>query len=133
MEAVMFGITRAQWARSNMVTALGSFITRRRETGFQVGLLVHALAAVGFAMLYNFAMHRLGLAAMPTALMTGIGFGIIHGLLVSLALVWVISDTHPLEDFRDAGFAVGFVHFVGHVAYGGVVGLVIGLGTLAGR
>jgi hypothetical protein len=130
MEAVMYAITRADWARTNMVTALGSLITRRRENGFQVGAVVHAIAAIGFAMLYNFAQHKLGLYMMPTALMTGIGFGIIHGLLVSLGLIWVVADNHPLEEFRAASFAVGFTHFVGHVAYGAVVGLVIGIGTL---
>jgi hypothetical protein len=45
-------------------------------------------------------------------------------------LVWLISDAHPLPEFKDADFAVGLVHFAGHVAYGAVVGLVIGLISL---
>ena len=50
-------------------------------------------------------------------------------MLVSLMLVWVVCEAHPLEEFREAGFAVGLAHFAGHVAYGAVVGLIIGIGS----
>jgi hypothetical protein len=129
MEGVMFLITRAQWAKANMVTALGGLVSRRRENAFRVGALVHALAAVGFALLYNYAMRAFGLAAFPVAFFVGIGFGFLHGFLVSLTLVWVVSDTHPFEEYREAGFAVGVAHLAGHVAYGAGVGLVIALGA----
>src|SRR5579862_7798482 len=129
MEAVMFLITRAEWAKCNMVTALGGMLSRQRENAFKVGAAVHALAAIGFALLYNYAMRALGIAAFPNAFFAGIGFGFIHGLLVSLTLVWVVSDTHPFEEYRDAGFAVGVVHLAGHIVYGAVVGLVIAAGT----
>jgi hypothetical protein len=129
LEGVMFFITRAEWARTNMLTALGSLITRTRENAFRVGAFVHAVAGVGFALLYNFAMTRFGLNTLPISFFVGIGFGIIHGMLVSLMLVWVVCEAHPLEEFREAGFAVGLAHFAGHVAYGAVVGLIIGIGS----
>lgn len=129
MEGVMFLITRARWANANMVTALGGLISRRRESAFRVGALVHGLAAIGFALIYNYAMRAFGFATFPVAFFVGIGFGFIHGFLVSLTLVWVVSDTHPFEEFREAGFAVGIAHLAGHVAYGAGVGLVIGIGA----
>lgn len=129
MEGVMFLITRAEWAKGNMVTALGGLISRQRQNAFKVGARIHALAAIGFALLYNYAMRAFGIAAFPNAFFAGIGFGFIHGLLVSLTLVWVVSDTHPFEEYREAGFAIGVVHLAGHVVYGAVVGLVIAIGT----
>jgi hypothetical protein len=67
---------------------------------------------------------------MPLSLMLGLGVGIFHGIVVSLMLVWVVSDRHPLEEFKEADLLVGLSHFAGHVAYGGVVGLVVGLSPL---
>jgi hypothetical protein len=49
---------------------------------------------------------------------------------MSLILVWVVSDTHPVEEFRRASLAVGLSHLAGHVAYGAVVGLAVGLSPL---
>jgi hypothetical protein len=72
-------------------------------------------------------MIQLRLNHMPRAYQAGIGFGIIHGMIVSLTLVWECAEQHPLPEFREAGLAVGVSHFAGHVAYGAVVGLMIGL------
>ena len=48
-------------------------------------------------------------------------------MIVSLMLVWVVSNRHPLAEFKEADLLVGLSHFAGHVAYGAVVGLVVGL------
>ncbi len=37
----------------------------------------------------------------------------------------IVSDKHPLEEFRGADFEVAVAHIVGHVAYGVGVGLVV--------
>jgi hypothetical protein len=130
MIGVMRLITRAEWARFNMIVAIGSLFTRSREHAFGVGVTIHAISAIGFAFLYALAMWKFGLAHFPIAIFACTGIGIIHGMTISLMLVWVISDAHPLPEFKDADFAVGLVHFAGHVAYGAVVGLVIGLISL---
>ncbi len=62
--------------------------------------------------------------------MLGLGLGMLHGLLVSLMLVWVVADHHPLEEFKEADLLVGLSHFAGHVAYGAVVGLTVGFAPL---
>jgi hypothetical protein len=129
MLAVMRLITRAEWARYDMIVAIGSMVTRSRENAFRTGAIIHTFSAIGFALLYSAIMWKLGLNHVPTAPFAGILFGIIHGMIVSLILVWIVAEQHPLEEFRDAGLAVGLVHFAGHVAYGAVVGLVIGVSS----
>jgi hypothetical protein len=130
MELVMWLICRTGWAEGNMIVAVGSMVTKSHEKAFRTGAVIHVISAVGFAMVYTVAMRGLGLAHFPTAFYAGVGFGVIHGLIVSLMLVWIVAVQHPLEEFQQAGFAVGLSHFAGHVAYGGVVGLVIAISSL---
>ena len=127
MQVAMWLISRAGLAKGDMILALGSLITKTRENAYRVGFIVHAIAAIGFGLVYTLLMVTLGFAHMPQSLMIGLGLGIGHGLLVSLMLVWVVSDQHPLAEFKEADLLVGLTHFAGHVAYGAVVGLVVGL------
>jgi hypothetical protein len=127
MEAVLWIIGAGGWAKANMVTALGSLITRKRDNAFRVGATIHLCAAIVFAVLYAAIMVRLGFTRLPAAMMLGGGIGFVHGLIVSLGLVWVVAEQHPLEEYTDAGLAIGLSHLVGHVAYGLVVGFVVAL------
>jgi hypothetical protein len=127
MHVAMWLITRRGWARGNMVVALGSLVTRTRENAFSTGIILHLIAAVSFAMLYLLAMVHFGLTHFPAAFLAGVCFGLIHGMVVTLALVWVVSDQHPLEEFQEAGLAVGVSHIAGHIAYGAIVGVVVGM------
>lgn len=130
METVMWLIGRARWVKGSMIVALGSLFTRTRTNAFRTGLLVHVISATAFALLYTLAMEACHLARWPTAFFVGTGIGVIHGIFVSLALVWVVAEQHPLEEFNDAGFAVGLIHLAGHVAFGAAVGLVVGIAAL---
>jgi hypothetical protein len=130
MEGVMLLISRAGLAKGDMILALGSLLTKSRENAYRVGLVIHATAAVGFALVYALLMVTLGYTHLPMSLMLGLGVGVLHGLIVSLMLVWVVSDRHPLEEFKEADLLVGLTHLAGHVAYGAVVGLVVGLSPL---
>ncbi|MGH7996279.1 MAG: hypothetical protein ACREFX_08005 [Opitutaceae bacterium] len=130
MQLVMFLITRADWAHQNMIVAVGSLFTRRREHAFRTGVIAHVVSAIGFAVLYNLAVIHVGLAHLPAAFFVGAFLGTIHGVFVSLALVWVVCERHPLEEFQGASFAIGLSHLAGHVAYGAAVGFVIGIAGL---
>jgi hypothetical protein len=92
--------------------------------------MVHITAAIGFGLVYTLLMVTLGYTSMPMSLMLGLGVGVLHGIMVSLMLVWVVADRHPLEEFKEADLLVGLSHFAGHVVFGGVVGLVVGLSPL---
>jgi hypothetical protein len=126
----MWLMTRGGLARGNMVVALGGMVTRSRDSALRVGLILHTLSAIGFAMVYAMAMLWLGVTGMPLALVIGVGAGFFHGLIVSLMLVWVVAEGHPFEEYNEAGLAVGVSHLFGHVVYGAVVGLVIGISPL---
>jgi hypothetical protein len=130
MELVLWSIGHAGWAKADMVVALGSLLTRSRVTAWRVGALVHTVAAIAFAILYALLMVTLGYSGMPDALMFGLAVGFFHGLVVSLGLGWVVATRHPLEEFQEAGFAVCLSHIIGHVAYGAVVGLVVGFSPI---
>jgi len=127
MTAVMKLVARTGWARGDMIVAVGSLFTKTRATAFSVGLVLHVLSAIVFGQIYTVLLIGLSLAAWPEGLFAGAGFGVFHGLVVSLALCWVVADQHPLEEFRRTGVSVALTHFIGHVAYGVVVGLVIAL------
>ena len=127
MEVVMWLISRAGLAKGDMILALGSLITKSRDSAYRVGFIIHAIAAIGFGLVYTLLMVTLGYTHIPQSLMLGLGVGIGHGLLVSLMLVWVVADQHPLAEFKEADLLVGLTHFAGHVAYGGMVGLVVGI------
>ncbi len=130
MELAMWAISRAGLAKGDMVLALGSLLTKTRENAYRVGLIIHATSSVGFALVYTLLMVTLGYTHLPLSLMLGLGVGALHGLIVSLMLVWVVSDRHPLEEFKEADLLVGLTHFAGHVVYGAVIGLIVGLSPL---
>ena len=130
MELVMWLISRAGLAKGDMILALGSLLSKSRDNAYRIGLVIHVTAAVGFALVYTLLMVTLGYTGLPLSLMLGLGVGVLHGLLVSLMLVWVVADRHPLEEFKDADLLVGLSHLAGHVAYGGMVGLIVGLSPL---
>jgi len=127
MEIVFWLIGRLGWAKADMILALGSLITKSRENGFRVGMVIHAASAVVFALLYTLGLMAIGYTRLPNSLMVGLGVGVLHGLIVSLMLVWVIADQHPLEEFKEADLAIGLSHVVAHAAFGAVVGLVVGV------
>ena len=130
MEAVLWLIGRGGWARADMIVALGSLLTRSRMNAWRTGALVHLVAAIAFAVGYTWLMAKLGYTALPQSMMLGAGVGLVHGIIVSLGLVWVVADQHPLEEFKEADLAIGLSHAVGHVAYGAVVGFVVGVAPL---
>jgi uncharacterized membrane protein YagU involved in acid resistance len=130
MEAALWLIGRAGWAKADMIVALGSMFTKSRDSAWRLGVLLHIASAIGFAILYTLLMHALGATEMPWSAALGVGVGFFHGLIVSLGLVWVVAEQHPLEEFNEAGLAIGLSHIVGHVVYGAVVGLVVAIAPL---
>ncbi len=127
MWAAMRLIERAGPPTGGMVVAVGSLLTRSRTNALAAGLWIYFGAAVVFGVLYMVLMMRLQATAWPYALFVGAGFGFFHGLVVSLGLTWIVSDNHPLEEFRSVTPLVFLSHFAGHIVFGAVVGLVIAI------
>lgn len=130
MELVMWIIAKAGLAKGDMILALGSLLTKRRENAYRVGFIVHTSAALGFALLYTLLLVTLHVSDMPQSMMLGLGVGVLQGILVSLMLIWIVAEQHPLEEFRDADLLVGLSHVAGHAAFGLVVGVVVGVSPI---
>ena len=118
------------WAKGDMLLALGSMALNRRENAFLVGTVIHWVSSIVFAFLYLLVLSKTGCLHFPAALFGGAFLGGLQGFFVSLALVWVATDRHPLEEFRNADLPIGVMHLVGHIAFGATVGFIIGLWTL---
>lgn len=127
MTVVMRAISRTRVGNGDMIVAVGSLLTCSRDNARLVGAILHAISAVGFGQIYTALLIGLEANTWPGGLVAGLGLGVFHGIVVSLSLVWIVADHHPLPEFRQAGPAVFLEHFAGHAAYGAVVGLVIAL------
>lgn len=133
MDGIMHLITRSGFTEARMVTALGSLFTKSLGTARVVGWFIHGVSGVLFAMIYTLLFMAFGLELALACLAAGLGVGFLHGIVVSIMLVMVVSEHHPIEEFRNAGIQVGVAHLAGHLAYGAVVGLVIGISGFVAR
>lgn len=130
MNLLMRRVSQQRDVPVNMVAALGSLIIRREEGAERVGTVVHFVVGVIFAAIYLGLFVLTGLTALGQTLALGLGFGLIHGVVVTLGLMIVVDEQHPIEKYRRATFAVGLIHLFGHILFGGLIGLLGGLGFL---
>jgi hypothetical protein len=130
MLVVLWGLTCSGLAQTRLLVAVGSILTRSYENAPLVGGAVHVGLGVFFAQIYAFLMMEVGDPGLGPNLMWGAALGLMHGLIMSLFLIAAVAEVHPLEEFQKGSFAVALCHWVGHVAYGLVVGAVIGLSGL---
>jgi len=127
MTFVMHLITKTGITNADMVRAVGSIFTRTLDSATFVGFFVHYTMGIAFAFVYILAFNMFGVAGFITTAIAGMILGFIHGFVVSFLLVVSVAEHHPLEQFRKAGFSVAAAHIAGHVVYGILVGVVVGL------
>lgn len=108
-----------------MITALGSLFTGSYERAREVGIYVHFVNGVIFAVLYALALLFLGMGRPDVLLLFGGVFGFLHGMVVAIALVVMIAERHPLKEFQNVSFRIAAAHVVGHIGYGLVVSSVV--------
>jgi hypothetical protein len=127
MELVLRTITKSGWANADMVRALGSLFTRSIDNAYGVGIIIHFASGIFFAFLYSLAINAFNVHNVLLTTASGILIGFIHGGAVGFVLVTAVAEHHPLPQFKKAEFSVGVAHWIGHVVYGFLVGLVYGL------
>lgn len=127
MYAFMWSINRSGLARANMPRALGSFITGDYASALLPGVVIHYIGGMIFALGYGVLLGFFDYSGFPGALGLGAVIGMMHGIVVSFVLVSMVSNSHPLEEFRSAGLDVAAVHWAGHLVYGAAVGGIVGL------
>lgn len=116
-----------KWAKGDLLLAIGHIFLHRRKNAFRVGLLLHVITSVAFAPVYLLVLSKIGFVAFPDVFLAGAFFGFLHGLFVTLGLVWVASNQPMLPEFTGARLPLGVMHWTGHIAYGATVAGVIGL------
>lgn len=134
MSAAMRGLSRLGGGDEvDMVQALGSFFTGKKESATRNGILIHLWSGTAFGLIYGLLFASIGMTGLPQTLLLGLGFGFLHGLGMAYVLMIYMAEKHPLREYREVSLIIGAIHLAGHVVFGGVVGLFAGIGTLIGR
>jgi hypothetical protein len=125
MTFFLWSITAKKIINVDMVRAIGSFITRTERNSLLPGVIAHISAGIGFAFCYVFLFSIFPVSINSLFLSSMIGglVGIVHGVVVSMMLVFAVAEHHPIERYRQAGFAVAVCHLIAHVIYGVSIGL----------
>lgn len=123
MVLVLEAIHRLKWADANMLQAIGSWVTRRKEDAVFPGLLIHLFFGVFFAMLYSCMIALSPVRMAGGILILALSLGAFHGMVVSLLLNVMVAEHHPLARFRREGWGVVLSYLVAHMFYGAAVGL----------
>lgn len=127
--AAMYGVVRVLnrfgWVKGDIILAIGQIFLHRRKNAFGLGLLLHVGTSLAFAPIYLLILSKTGFVVFPVALMVGAFLGLLHGIFVTLALVWVSSDRPMLPEFTGARLPLAVMHCAGHIAYGAVVGTTV--------
>lgn len=129
LTSVLYGFDRAGLANGDMVRAVGSLITKKYEGSLSPGLFIHFLSGIFFAVLYGIIIDLFNAGTINLSMSYGIAIGLFHGAVVALLLV-VAAEHHPIEKFQKATLKVAALHWGAHVAYGLVVGLIVGVTTI---
>ncbi len=124
MTTFLWIVTRLKLCNVDMVKAIGSWYTRKEETAFLPGLLVHLTAGVLFCFAYLFLFSVLPNSEKVTFIYAifGAGIGFVHGMVVALCLVVLVAEHHPVPKFKKAGVRVAAYHFLAHIIYGLIIG-----------
>ena len=123
MMFVMELITRSQLANADMVRAIGSIFTGRYENSLKLGLVLHIISGIIFAVIYYSIFDYFLINYEILAPVLGLLVGFFHGMVVSLSLVNVIAKYHPLKQFQETGLYMAIAHIIGHMVYGLSVGV----------
>lgn len=110
---------------TQMIRAIGSFVTKDFESARNPGFFIHVAASIVFAYAYAFILTTAPTAGKgPLVLIFACTLmGLVHGLVVTLFLVIAVAQYHPLEVFRKLGPEDKAAHVIAHIAYGATLGL----------
>lgn len=127
MTVLLTLITKLGVANADMVRAVGSLFTKSLKNAVPVGLIIHFISGIIFALLYTLLIVSFQVQGFLSILKAGALIGFIHGAVVCFLLVAAVSENHPVKEFREAGFSVAVAHWFIHIVYGLLVGIMIGL------
>lgn len=127
MTLFLEAVTRSGLAHADMVKAIGSMVTKSLHNAFKTGIVIHFAWGIFFGICYTFILAAFNLRMLSYTTAVGCSIGFVHGFAVSLMIVVVVAEHHPVEKFRKPGIEVAVAHFAAHVLYGLAVGIMVGL------
>ncbi len=112
------------WGKIDVIRAVGSLMTGRRERIFRLGLWLHVAMGILFAFLYSGFLH---LSRLPFNAMTGLLLGSLHGAIIMLLVCIVIMEHHPIAGYHEKGLGTGLAQLLAHMLYGATLGWIVSL------
>jgi len=127
---ILGAITRLEIANADMIRALGSIYTKDYSNSFKQGFIFMLFSGVFFSFIYYIIINFFVPIPGIQTVLAGLAMGLFHGMVVSLGLVVIVAEHHPLEKFRNAGFSVAGSHLVAHIVYGFSIGTLFYFGKI---
>ena len=127
----LWAIDRTGWANADMVRAVGSLFTKTYENALQVGLVVQFTAGIIISSVYLHFLSILNPPGYLSLVFLGGVMGFVHGFVFSFVMV-IMAEHHPVEEFQHTDFQIALAHVVGHVVYGGLIGITFAVLRLMG-
>lgn len=121
MSVFLYSLHFSKTINADMIGAVGSLITRKKEGSIPYGILVHLVVGIVSSTFYLSLWAHLGLT--ENFLFWGALFGFVQGMVVSLGLVGLVAEHHPLREYQKVGFKVALAHIFAHIVFGLGVGL----------
>ncbi len=126
MAAFLYALHFGRIANGDFVRAIGSIGSKTEYNSIPIGLAIHYVTGILFAFLYALLVGMVPDEAYVTALVLCGFFGFCHGLVVAVALIYLVGIEHPLRRFQKIGAGVAVAYCVAHIVYGVVVGAILG-------
>jgi hypothetical protein len=121
MTLFLWLVTRSGYAGADLVRVIGSLFTRRQDNSFRLGITIHIINGIIFAVAYTLILVMANVTTYLFKAGIGISIGFLHGAVFSFLLVVAVSEHHPVEKFRNTGFAVAVAYVAAHCIYGFLV------------
>lgn len=109
-------------AHVDMILAIGTLFTHDMKRAYRIGLTIHFIAGIVFAFIYLGLASYFGFNSKFDFLVFGSIIGLAHGTVISILMVVLVAEHHPLAQFREAGFRVVAAQGLAHVIYGFSIG-----------
>ncbi len=107
--------------RVDLIRAVGSFVTKNRETAFWPGMALNFFVGIVFGYVYYWAFRFTGIPLTP---LFGAVAGAVHGAMAMLFAVVGILEHHPDKRYQQRGPMTAFAQLLGHIVYGIIVGVI---------
>ena len=88
MTVSMHLIHFSKLARADMVVALGSMFTKRKENSFIYRSIIHVISGIVFAFVYSFISQTFQIESLSSFVFLGLLLGFVHGFFVNFLGVY---------------------------------------------